>query len=317
MDMASAAMETKGKTKPKSKAVPRIHRQRDLAANFPSLNGASKVQVTDLDATLAALEESKMKIMAKSAPMVKSAPMAKLAPMPKSAPMAIVAPSVPRDGTRIEPRSSSPLLFETDHERRERPLEVAFYPGSDKVLFHIGGYKYLVINQATGITPSYRIRIAELSTDPSRKTILVRLNLQQWVDLCSWSGIINDTIERERNRLGSGITEENGQKRMHLGSNVYVSLKKGLGGVDFRWFWLPPKADVDYQQDPTSFDVQPSRYGIWLSYKEWFKLDSLRELVLKCIPALEGMDDCPSTHFNQEGSFLCKHCNPNGYHAWL
>ena len=214
---------------------------------------------------------------------------------------------------------SSPLLFieASDQRKKEKPLELPFYAGSDKILFHIGGYKYIIVSQGGGASPNAKIRIAELTTDPSRKTFLVRLTLQQWMDLGSWASVINDVIEKEKVCEGTGILEENGRKRLHLGGNVYVTLKKGLGGVDVRWFWLPPSPATDYQQDPSSFNVQSTRYGIWLSYKEWAKLDGLRSIMHKCIPALEGMDDCASTHFNQEELYMCIHCNPNGHHVWV
>ena len=143
------------------------------------------------------------------------------------------------------------------------------------------------------------------------------MTLQQWVDMCSWVEVINNVIAKEGECEGSAILEQNGKKRLHLGGNVFVTLKKGLTGVDLRWYWLPPSPNIDYQQDPSQFDVVPTRYGIWLTYKEWYKLESLREVVEKCIPALAGMEDCPSTHFNQEAAFLCIHCNPNGHHVWV
>jgi len=230
----------------------------------------------------------------------------------KSKSVDIAAPFIPREGPL---RTSSPTLFETIGERR--PLDLPFHAGSDKVLFHIGGYKYLVISQANGVIQRNKLRICELTTDPSRKTILVRLDLQQWVDLCSWGAVIGDVIEKEREREGSGIIAENGRRRFHLGGNVHVTLKKGMAGVDFRWYWLPPSPDIDYKQDPSSFDVQPTRYGIWLTYKEWYKLESLCDLVAKCIPALEGMEECAGQHFNQEGLLVCIHCNPNGHHVWI
>jgi hypothetical protein len=228
-----------------------------------------------------------------------------------------VAPTLIRNGTVLPRprREASTLIFEEDI--RERPPDMNFYAGADKFLFHLGGCKYLIINQGAGVAGPSRLRICELTTDPSRKTVLVRLNLQQWVDLCSWSDIIHDVIEKEKQAEGSGVDEEDGQKRMHLGGNVYMSIKRGLPGVDFRWFWLPPSATVDYQQEPGAFNVQPTRYGIWLNYKEWYKLDGLRDLVQKCIPSLEGMNECASQHLNQEGILLCVHCNPNGHHVWI
>ena len=227
------------------------------------------------------------------------------------------APSVFRNRTfnPLTKRCESPLLFQ--EEARERPPDTGFYVGADKFLFHLGGCKYLIISQATGLSSSNRLRICELTTDPSRKTVLVRLSLQQWVDLCSWFGLIKDIIEKEKESEGSGIQEEHGQKRIHVGANVYLSLKRGLPGVDIRWFWMPPSPTVDYKQDPSSFDIQPSRYGIWLNYKEWSKLEGLRDLVRQCIPALEGMSDCVTQHLNQEGLLLCVHCNPNGHHVWI
>jgi hypothetical protein len=231
----------------------------------------------------------------------------------------LVAPSFPRNGTHVtrsNPRTSTPVPLENDGEMRQRPSELPFYAGSDKVLLHIGGYKYLVIQQSNGGAPD-KLRICELSSDSSRRTVLIRLNLQQWVDMCYWSDTVNEIIEKERESEGSGILAENGRKRMHLGGNVYMTVKRGLPGIDFRWYWLPPDNNVDYKQSPEDFNVQPTRYGIWLTYREWYKLGSLRYYVDQFIPELEGLQDCPSQHFNQQGMLLCVHCNPNGHQAWM
>jgi hypothetical protein len=199
-------------------------------------------------------------------------------------------------------------------KERQSELSTGFYPGSDRYLFHLGGMKYVVVSKSAHGSSQQpdRIRISDL--DPFKKKKVVRLNLQQWVDLVCIFSKINEVFEEEAECEGSAIDPVTNVKRFHIGGNVYVSLKKGLKGVDFRWFWLPPSETVDYQQQPEQFDVQPTRYGIWLNWHEWYTLTTLQETMVNWVP-IEDMKECSTQHHNNRRRLLCSHCNPNGHHT--
>ena len=194
---------------------------------------------------------------------------------------------------------------------------IPFRLASDRVLLHIGSTKYLIISGAETPLGSDRIRIVDLGMDPVNKKKLIRLNLQQWVDMVKMITMINEVITKEAEKEGSGICSEDGQRRIHLGGNVFITIKQGMRGLDFRWFWLPPAGEVDFHQQPEAFKVHPTKYGLWLTYAQWDKLVSLRTIIEESIPELRAMKDCPSQHDNQQGRLICCHCNPNGHHVWV
>ena len=202
----------------------------------------------------------------------------------------------------------------------------AFQVGCDEVLFHLGGSKYLIINKTHGaeLLPKPggdrllpRLRICDLGGDPTKSKKLIRLNIQQWVDLISWMPLINLITTLESQQAGTGVMAEDGIKRMSLGGNVYVTLKKGQTGMDIRWYWLPHDNTVDLYVRPDEFNVQPTRYGIWLKYEQLCQLEKLVPIVKQLMPELNDMTECATQHDAQEGMLKCDHCNPNGYVAWI
>ena len=212
-------------------------------------------------------------------------------------------------------------------EKKPQGLEMTpFQVGCDEVLFHLGGSKYLIINKdhsdkalprQLGDKLQARLRICDLSGDPTKTKKLIRLNVQQWVDLISWMPIINIITSLEVEKEGSGVIADDGIKRMSLGGNVYVTLKKGRSGMDIRWYWLPHDNTVDLYVRPDEFDVQPTRYGIWLKYTELRQLQQLVPIVKQLMPELNDMRCCETSHDAQEALLRCDHCNPNGYIAWI
>jgi hypothetical protein len=221
------------------------------------------------------------------------------------------------------PRSSTPTEYYfgqrvhsafaiAQKKKKEEPR--GFYVGSDRYAFHLGGTKYLIVSKSSTSTTRHpdRIRITDLN--PLKKRRVVRMNLQQWVDFVSVFSTIQDIFEEEGEREGSAIDAANNVKRLHIGGNVYVTLKKGVKGVDIRWFWFPHSQTVDYQQAPELFDVEPTRYGIWLSWHEWYTLTTFQEVMKNCVP-IEDMKECRPQHHNNRRLLLCSHCNPNGHHT--
>ena len=212
-------------------------------------------------------------------------------------------------------------------EKKPKDAELtAFQVGCNEVLFHLGGNKYLIINKdrsdkgeprQLGDKPLPRLRICDLSGDPTKTKKLVRLNLQQWTDLVGWMGMINAITTLEAEKEGTGVTSDDGVKRLSLGGNVYVTLKKGHTGMDIRWYWLPHDHTVDLYVAPDDFTVQPTRYGIWLKYGEFYQLQKLVPIVKQLMPELEDMSHCFIQHDNEDGLLRCDHCNPNGYIAWI
>ena len=229
----------------------------------------------------------------------------------------------PQIGT--SPLSSSPsedffsprtnVSYPVAHRKtRTAQTKTGFYPGSDRFALHLGGMKYLVVSKSSTGTSRHpdRIRISDL--DPFKKKKVVRLFLQQWVDLVSIFSKINIVFEEEAECEGSAIDCVTNVKRFHIGGNVYVTLRKGMKGVDFRWFWLPPSETVDYMQSPELFDVQPTRYGIWLNWHELYTLTTFQEMMQNCVP-IEDMKECSKEHHTNRRRLVCSHCNPNGHHT--
>jgi hypothetical protein len=206
-----------------------------------------------------------------------------------------------------------------DGERRRNfdSSLTAFQVGTDEVLFHLGAQKYLIISRTDGPFRVTRIQICDLSANPSKRKTRARFTLQQWTDLTSLYDTINDVIQKEEEAEGSGIIEDDGVLRWPVGGNVYVTLRRGMPGLDFRWFWLPPEEEkVDYHQAPELFKVHPTKYGVWLNYAKWHKVIMLTSVVTHLIPDLANMKACNLQHMNSLNLHMCHHCNPNGFHAW-
>jgi hypothetical protein len=208
------------------------------------------------------------------------------------------------------------LFGEGEKRRNFDPSLTHFQVGSDEVLFHIGANKYIILSRTDGPFRVHRIRICDLASHPSQKKKVIRFNLQQWTDLTFMADTINDMIQKEEEVEGSGISSDEGILRWSLGGNVFVTLRRGMPGLDFRWFWQPPEENIDYHQDPESFKLHPTKYGIWLNYDEWMKVVSLKEIVVGLIPDLDEMVPCRYTHDKEQGLLMCSHCNSNGYHVW-
>ena len=212
-------------------------------------------------------------------------------------------------------------------EKKPRDVDLSpFQVGCDEVLFHLGGCKYLILNKDhsdkflpmhLGDKPLPRLRICDLSGDPTKTKKLIRLNLHQWISIVQQMGSINSIIKLEAEKEGSAIDGDDGTRRLSLGGNVYITFMKGRDGMDFRWFWLPHDNTVDLYVAPHEFNVRPSRYGIWLKNAEFHQLEKLVPIVKQLLPELEGMEYCWDGHDNQESQLQCHHCNPNGYIAWI
>lgn len=212
-------------------------------------------------------------------------------------------------------------FIKSDHDDKKRDnyyyYNMPFNVGCDEVLFHLGASKYLIINKGDGAYGATKLRIADLTSDPmKKKKKVIRLSLQQWVDLGYWIDDINQIISQQDKTEGSFIVGDLAVGRVNLGGNVFISLKRGLPSMDFCWFWLPPSESNDLYQEPQKFNVHPTKYGIWITYAEWQELIQLRPIVHKLLPALESMTLCAAMHDCQKSALQCSHCNPNGHHVW-
>jgi hypothetical protein len=208
------------------------------------------------------------------------------------------------------------LWGDGERKRNYESSLTAFQVGSDEVLFHLGAQKYLIISRTDGPFRVNRIRICDLASHPSKKKKVIRFNLQQWIDLTCLHPSINDVIEKEEEEEGSAISGPEAMLRWSVGGNVYVTARRGMPGLDFRWFWLPPDEATDYHQQPHAFKVHPTKYGIWLNYDEWARVTSLKGVVAELIPDLADMSECQLEHNTQIELLMCAHCNPNGHHVW-
>jgi hypothetical protein len=220
---------------------------------------------------------------------------------------------------RLTTPANSPTMAQSSNGGRsgESYSPMPFNIGADEVLFNLGSSKYLIINKTDGSKPATRFRIADLACDPTKKRKVIRLSLQQWVDLGYWVDDVNQMISQQDSGDTSYFTGEIPEGRVNLGGNVYISLKRGLPGMDFRWFWLPPDDTVDLYEEPQKFNVHPTKHGIWITYVQWQELVRLMPIVHKLVPELEGMTFCAASHDGQKGSLQCAHCNPNGYRVWM
>jgi hypothetical protein len=102
--------------------------------------------------------------------------------------------------------------------------------------------------------------------------------------------------------------KQNEETKMHLGFNVYVSVRKDNPCVDLRQYWKPPNHD----------DTVPTKKGLCLRPAEYDHLKSNWEDILKNLPELETFVLCydRDDHLNQLGMLRCNACNPDDFMNW-
>jgi hypothetical protein len=139
----------------------------------------------------------------------------------------------------------------------------------------------------------------------------VKFTPQQWVDLLSAVDDVADAMQ--------GGVETDGDDRIHIGGNTFITVKAGRGVIDIREFYLPK--DTPHPpgiNTPESFYnlIYPTKRGVQLSAEGW----SL--LVSKGADLIDDFAGCKIS-VNQpcfinhaasvEELYKCAHCNPNGY----
>ena len=180
---------------------------------------------------------------------------------------------------------------------------------ADRLMMHLDNQRYVVWNNVDG-KDTIRLEDTAFNDNPnnSRKK-RIHLNTAQWVDLRMYAEQITTVTRVE----GS---EQEDERRWHLGGNVYATIKKGWPFVDFRKFWIPEDCIRKDCMLPGDFQVRPSKHGISLTYEEWYRLTELMEPFESTIPGLKEQQSCLMDHANQMGMLRCSHCNPNGCSTW-
>ena len=178
-------------------------------------------------------------------------------------------------------------------------------------LVHIGNARYVVYGEVDD-EPIFRLQECDYKQSvggekPQPK--MIRLSLQQWIDLTTLAPVIDDAIE------------EFDEVKHHLGRNTYIRVQQQRRRVDIRDYFLP-NCPTSLDILPTQFEslLVPTRRGLSLTYDEWY------ELVNKAMPLIKfGADklqkavveSCVGQHNAQKEWLMCHHCNPNGYTVWM
>ena len=178
-------------------------------------------------------------------------------------------------------------------------------------LVHIGNARYLLYGESDGVVV---LRIQECEYVPAsggekHQAKMVRLTVQQWMDLMSEVDLIN------------GAIEEFDDVKIPIGCNTFVRVQSQRRRVDIREFFLPEGACRDMQIAPDQFEniVVPTRRGISLTYEEWHNLVGHAAALItagseKLKTARKG--SCLSHHGGERGWLTCCHCNCNGFSMW-
>lgn len=90
---------------------------------------------------------------------------------------------------------------------------------------------------------------------------------------------------------------------LHLGGNVYCTIKKDNPCVDIRQLWKPEDK------------VVPCKMGLCLRPGEYQRLKEVIADIGAAVPELSSIVPCwtQSDHANQLGYLRCSECNPNEY----
>jgi hypothetical protein len=177
-------------------------------------------------------------------------------------------------------------------------------------LVHIGNARYVVYGVVEG-TPIFRVQECDykLVNGEKQVTKMIRLTLQQWLDLVS----VIDVIEAARDEFDT--------VKLHIGRNTYIRVQPEIQRIDIREYFLPADSNCATDSHPSTFETAliPTRRGISLTYAEWV------EFVSQGIPLINAgsvivqaapREACNLRHDRQEAWLMCNHCNPNGYLAW-
>lgn len=139
------------------------------------------------------------------------------------------------------------------------------------------------------------LRIVENDDQPSRKG--QRLSLSRWKNLINNIEDIEKEVESMKNK-------EDVDYRLHLGGNIFVSIKTPYWCVNLRKF-----------RDGTI----PTHEGLSLKFGQWqHMIGRLDEIHFQLPIDIETVIPCQLSedHQNQVGMLRCPECNPNDFDAY-
>jgi hypothetical protein len=140
----------------------------------------------------------------------------------------------------------------------------------------------------------------------------VKFTPQQWSDLLAAADDIADVLQ--------GECESDGDQRVHIGSNTFITVKPDREIIDIREFFLPKDNTVKVQvNNPESYYniIYPTKRGVQLSRAGWSVLISKGADMMSDLACgkLSGVNQsCFSRHTDPVVDVRkCSHCNPNGF----
>ena len=138
-----------------------------------------------------------------------------------------------------------------------------------------------------------------------------RVDLREWSDDKPTKKGISLTLLRWKSFLDFMSEVDKALKsddayRLHLGGNVYCTVKENNPCVDIRQYWKPQE------------DVVPTKKGLCLRPEEYQRLKDFLPKIGEALPELDTIVPClfQSDHANQLGFLKCPECNPNDYMNW-
>ena len=161
----------------------------------------------------------------------------------------------------------------------------------DKITeFALGNNRYVKVCEWNG---EKRVDMREWDNDkPTKKGI--SLTLQRWKQLADHIELVDEALKDGR------------VYQIHLGGNVYCSVRENNPCVDIRQYWKP------------NDEVVPCKKGLCLRPGEYQRLKDVIPEIGTAIPELDSVVPCmfQSNHTNQLGFLRCRECNPNDYTNW-
>lgn len=172
--------------------------------------------------------------------------------------------------------------------------------------FHLGDERYVVAKPYKGKMQVHirQFEIGDRGRYPTTRG--VALNLEKWKKLEEvYVKDIDYIVENFRHG-----EEKTLNCKIHLGSNIYITVKHPIARVDIRCWWLPQDRD----------EVVPTKKGISLTFAQWDNLKNSMTLIKELLSEeLEEVVFCENSndHLNQMGYLSCSNCNPNEYMSYI
>lgn len=191
-----------------------------------------------------------------------------------------------------------PLVVNTDDDTQ--PIPVVVNRDTEYCKLHLGNELYVVAKDFRG---KILVHIREYQKNSAGKTYPTKrglaIDLEKWKKITDWH---TDTIDNAIQDYKDGKPVD---VMVHLGRNIYLSLKSGYSLIHVRRWFLPEDAE----------NVMPTRAGITLTFEQWGKLKDCALFMQEILgDELDAVEFCElsESHQAQEGYFRCTSCNPNG-----